>query len=70
MGHQQPDRQAVRLALTVPEAHQAVGISRSSLYLLISDGTLASFKIGKRRLIPVDALEALVRKLAAAGGLG
>ena len=36
------------------------GIGRTTLYAALGDGTLRSLKIGKRRLIHVDALKAWI----------
>ena len=47
-----------RRAYQVNEA--ACRLSRSTLYKLIAAGTLRSVKVGGRRLIPVEALEALL----------
>ena len=47
-------------ALNVSEAVFRYGIGRTNLYRLMKAGTLRSVKIGRRRLIPVDALEALI----------
>lgn len=47
-------------ALRVNEAVQSYGLSRSTLYRLIAGGVLHSVRVGGRRLIPVDALEALL----------
>ena len=49
-------------ALRVNEAVAAYGLSRSTIYKLIGGGKLRTIKIGKRRLIPVDAAEALLRE--------
>jgi len=46
-------------AYRVNEAVAAYRLSRSTLYKLISDGTLRTVKIAGRRLIPRDAIEAL-----------
>ena len=58
-----------RLLLTVPEAAQALAISRSKLYELLASGQLASIRIDGSRRVPVDALndyiDALMRKDAA-----
>lgn len=40
-----------RAALTVRDAGSYVGLSRSRIYELISEGRLASRKIGSRRLV-------------------
>lgn len=50
-----------RLALSVEEAAAAVGVSRSLLYREISARRLPSFKLGGRRLVPVDALGAWLK---------
>ena len=49
-----------RRALRPKDAAAAYGISRSLLYEWIKAGRLASVRIGGARLIPVDALEALI----------
>jgi excisionase family DNA binding protein len=48
-------------ALSINEAVFRYGIGRTNLYRLIKSGALKSVKLGRRRLIPVDALEALLR---------
>jgi excisionase family DNA binding protein len=50
----------IRRAYQVNEATTAYRLSRSTLYKLMSAGTLRSVKVGGRRLIPVEALEALI----------
>ncbi|MDI9848653.1 helix-turn-helix domain-containing protein [Rhodoblastus sp. 17X3] len=47
-------------ALHVKEAASAYGWSRSTIYKLMNAGTLRTVKIGGRRLIPLDVLEALI----------
>jgi excisionase family DNA binding protein len=39
---------------------KAFGVSRSTVYNLISDGRLRTVKVAGRRLIPADAAEALL----------
>ncbi len=53
------------IAVSPAEAARLAGISRSSLYKLLSSGDLPSFKLGKRRLIRVDDLDALLSANAA-----
>ena len=48
-------------ALQVKEAAAQYGISRSTIYKLMADGTLQTVKLGGRRLIPRDAMEALLK---------
>ena len=50
----------LRLLLTIPEAAQALGVSRSILYQLVLAGEVASVKIGRSRRVPVVALETYV----------
>jgi excisionase family DNA binding protein len=47
-------------ALHVKEAATLYGISRSTIYLLMSEGKLRTVKIAGRRLVPRDAIEALI----------
>jgi excisionase family DNA binding protein len=47
-------------ALRIKDASVLYGLSRSTLYKLMAAGTLRAVKIGGRRLIPRDALEALI----------
>lgn len=47
-----------RKAFSVEEASKASGISRTKLYEFISSGELPSVKLGKRRLIRPEALDA------------
>jgi excisionase family DNA binding protein len=50
-----------RRALTVREFREAYRVSHSYTYELIRTGKLPDVKIGGKRLIPVDAAEALLR---------
>jgi excisionase family DNA binding protein len=52
--------------LSVPEAANELGISRSLTYELLSSGALRSVKIGRRRLVPREAIEAYIASLPAA----
>lgn len=49
-----------KLLLTVPEAAHLLSIGRSRTYELILTGALRSLRIGRRRLIPREALDAFV----------
>jgi excisionase family DNA binding protein len=48
---------ADKIALRIPEADHVYGLSRSTLYKLISDGKLRSVKAAGRRLILREDLE-------------
>jgi excisionase family DNA binding protein len=51
-----------RRALRIQEFCEQYGVSRSFAYKLIEAGTLKTVCIGRRRLIPLDAAEALLRE--------
>jgi hypothetical protein len=62
------------LAVTIPGAVQISGIGRTVLYEHIRTGRLPILKSGRRTLVRVDALDALLRSLevsnAASGSAG
>jgi len=43
--------------MSIKEFGKAYGLSRSTIYNLMDTGQLRSFKVGTRRLIPVEAAE-------------
>lgn len=51
-----------RLALSIPEAAKVCGLSRATLYRLIQEKRLATVKIGSRRLVRPQAIDALLRE--------
>ena len=57
---------ADRLTYTVEEAAQLLGLSRNTAYELAKVGQLPTIRLGKRLLVPKQALE---RLLASAGVL-
>ncbi len=48
--------------LSIPEAGEALGICRSAAYEAARTGQLPTIKIGKRILVPVVALERMLRE--------
>ena len=52
-----------RLLLTVPEAAEALAISRTKLYELIAAGLVRSVRIDGSRRVPVEALVTYVATL-------
>lgn len=54
---------AERLAVSVHEACQIIGIGRTRLYQLINDGELASVRLGSRRLVKIEALREFIGRL-------
>ena len=55
-----------RLAVSVEDAAAMAGVGRTTLYSALGDGSLQSLKIGKRRLIRVEALKAWIASHEAA----
>jgi excisionase family DNA binding protein len=54
----------VLLITTNEAARRLGGVGRSTLYDLIRSGRLRTVKIGRRRLVPVDALPDCIASLA------
>jgi excisionase family DNA binding protein len=52
-----------QLAVNIPEAARRLGLSIRTVATLVSRRELASRKVGRRRIIPVAALEAFLREL-------
>jgi excisionase family DNA binding protein len=50
-----------RRALSIREAAQSCGLSRATIYRLIAHGKLVTLKIGSRRLVRPEAVEALLK---------
>lgn len=55
-----PELPAKRLAYTIEEALEAVPIGRTKMFELMASGRLRTVTLGRRRLIPADALAALM----------
>ena len=51
-----------RLAYTLPEIASALGVSRDLVRDLITRHELPSFRLGRLRLVPAEAIEALLRR--------
>ena len=49
-----------RRALSIREAAESCGLSRATIYRLIAGGRLVTLKIGSRRLVRPEAIEALL----------
>ena len=52
-----------KLSVTIPEAVEMTGISRTSIYKMFSEKRLTPRKNGKRTLILVEDLERVVKSL-------
>lgn len=53
--------------LTINETISTLRIGRSLLYKLLDNGEIESIKVGARRLIPADALDAYIASLRSGG---
>lgn len=56
----------VPLLLSTDEAMQVLGVGRSTFLELVYSGAVESVKVGRRRLIPTEALEDYVAALRSA----
>jgi excisionase family DNA binding protein len=52
-----------RLLYSVEDAADLLGIGRTFMFHLLATGEIDSFKIGKRRKIPRDALDGYIERL-------
>lgn len=55
------------ISFSPQQAAAKLGISRGLCYRLIANGTLPAVRLGRRLVIPVAALEALLKGSAAGG---
>ena len=51
-----------RQTLTVEEAGEVLGIGRGLAYELVGSGDIPSIRLGRRILVPIAAVEALLAK--------
>jgi len=51
-----------KLAYRIPEAAEAIGISRTKTYNLIKEGKLPSVRIGASLRVPVEALREWLKR--------
>ena len=54
-----------KLVYSIPEACEAAGVNKDTIYKGINTGQLRSLKIGRRRLIRVEALSKWLENLEA-----
>jgi excisionase family DNA binding protein len=57
----------MKIALTILQAAERIGVGRTTIYKLISTRRLTPRKLGKRTLIVAEELDALVKSLPAGG---
>ncbi len=54
---------ATQICVTPEDAAKRLAIGRTFIYELLASGKLESIKLGRRRLIPTEALDRLVAEL-------
>ena len=50
-----------------PDAGRALGLGRTKMFELVADGEIETIAIGRRRLIPVEAVHEFVERRRRAG---
>lgn len=50
----------MKTTLTVRQTCESTGLSRTTIYNLIANGSLKSIKVGRRRLVRIDSLQTLL----------
>jgi excisionase family DNA binding protein len=50
-----------RIAVSVEEAAESLGISRAHAFRLVERGELPTIRLGKRILVPIDRLQKLLQ---------
>ena len=59
-----------KLLYTPVEAAHALGVGRSTIYVLMANGDLPSARIGSSRRIPADGLRRYIVSLSTTGRVG
>ncbi|HVC70268.1 MAG TPA: helix-turn-helix domain-containing protein [Acidimicrobiales bacterium] len=68
---QDDDRRPERLALSVEEASDLLGISKWLGYEMVAQGILPALRLGRRLVVPLAALERMLEEVAQTpSGLG
>jgi excisionase family DNA binding protein len=57
-----------RMTMTVEQAAEALGVSRGSAYEAVRTGQLPTVRLGRRVLVPIEGLRALLAAASVAGG--
>jgi excisionase family DNA binding protein len=58
-----PRRVVDTASVSVDEAAAMIGVGRGSIYSMLRDGRLTRVKIGRRTVIPVESVKALVARI-------
>jgi excisionase family DNA binding protein len=57
-----------RMTMTVEQAAEALGVSRGSAYEAVRTGQLPTVRLGRRVLVPIEGLRALLAAASVADG--
>ena len=60
MSELRPVETVPRLALSPKEAAEAIGVGRTMVYDLLASGRLRSLRVGRRRIVTLEALQAFI----------
>ncbi len=52
------------LSVGIDDAARAIGVARCSMYDIVARGEVASFKLGRRRMILMSELTAYINRMA------
>lgn len=55
------DSTTARRAISVPEMATQIGVSRGFGYALVRNGDIPSIRLGKRILVPCEAIDRILR---------
>lgn len=53
----------LKTCLSIEDTALQLGIGRTSVYALIKSGQLGSVKLGRRRVVPATAIEAMITRM-------
>jgi excisionase family DNA binding protein len=48
------------LAISIKDAAKALGLGRTTIYAMIADGRLETFKIGRRTLVRMESIRRVI----------
>lgn len=57
-----------KLVLSIDEAAEALGVSRAHGFRLADEGVIPTVRLGRRRVVPIDALRRMLDPQNAAAG--
>jgi len=58
----EPDERREALTITVEQAGRLLGISRALAYELVRRGELPALRLGRRLVVPADAIDAMLER--------